>query len=325
MIFTFLGSSAGLPTKQRNVSGLAIRMSNQKLWCLVDCGEGTQHQLLHAPYSLNALAAIFITHMHGDHTFGLPGLLASAAMAGRTEPLTIVGPEQLQSYVKQSLLLTDSHLSYPLIFKQSQSITESMMVAGMKVTPWPLSHRVPCHAWQFTEHALPHQLNQGKLEQEGIAKGPVWGQIQRQTGVIEYQGRQLLCEDYWLTSHQGHSIIVAGDNDQPELLAAAAANSQVLIHEATYSQEIADKVGPAPMHSSARQVATFAQQAGLAHLLLTHFSARYGGAGKMSVQQLAQEAQSVYQGQLALANDLDSYQLKSDGKLHYLPPEGAKS
>lgn len=315
MIFTFLGTSAGLPTKQRNVSGLAIRMSNQKAWCLVDCGEGTQHQLLHVPYSLSAMAAIFITHMHGDHTFGLPGLLASAAMAGRTEPLLLVGPKELQTYVEQSLALTDSHLSYPLVFKSSQAITEPLTIAGMKVMPWALSHRVPCHAWQFTEHALPHQLNQAKLIAQGIAKGPIWGQIQKQTGLIEYQGRQLLCEDYWLTSHQGHSIIVAGDNDQPERLKSAAKQSQVLIHEATYSQAVADKVGPAPMHSSAEKVARFAAQVNLPHLLLTHFSARYGGEGKMSVKQLQQEAQSVYQGDVRLAQDLDTYQLKSDGSL----------
>ena len=83
MEFIFLGTSSGSPTKQRNVSGRALKSSRRKSWCLVDCGEGTQHQLLHTPLALSRLSAIMITHVHGDHCFGLPGLLASAAMAAK--------------------------------------------------------------------------------------------------------------------------------------------------------------------------------------------------------------------------------------------------
>src|SRR5688572_24405843 len=116
MQFTFLGTSAGTPTKSRNVTGLALQHGNGRGWYLIDCGEGTQHQVLRTPYSLQQLRAIFITHVHGDHTYGLPGLLASASMAGRTTPLQIVAPSSIREFVQVTLRATDSTLTYPLDF-----------------------------------------------------------------------------------------------------------------------------------------------------------------------------------------------------------------
>ena len=103
MKLTFLGTSAGLPTRERNVSSLALAMDDNKRWYMVDCGEATQHQLLRCRYTLKHLKAIFITHLHGDHIFGLPGLLSSAAMSGRTELLTICAPSGLESFIQVAL------------------------------------------------------------------------------------------------------------------------------------------------------------------------------------------------------------------------------
>lgn len=104
MEFTFLGTSAGTPTRSRNVTGLALSQSGHNPWYLVDCGEGTQHQLLCTHYSVLQLRAIFITHIHGDHTFGLPGLLTSASMLGRTEPLDIIAAEQVARFARDANL-----------------------------------------------------------------------------------------------------------------------------------------------------------------------------------------------------------------------------
>ncbi|MCE2573550.1 ribonuclease Z [Motilimonas eburnea] len=318
MEFTFLGTSAGTPTKTRNVTALALRLKRSKQWCLIDCGEGTQHQLLHAPYSLAQLGAVFITHVHGDHCFGLVGLLASASMAGRTEPLTIYGPAELSQFIPLTLKLTDTWLSYEITFVDVNQLTEAVQVAGFKVYAWPLNHRVLCHAWQFVEHDIAHQLDTEKLVHEGIARGPIWGQIQRGEQVTLTDGRVLNGRDYWQLAQQPRSIIVAGDNDSPECLSEAAQSANVLIHEATYSQAICDKIGPAPMHSSAAKLAKFAQQAQLDNLVMTHFSARFGGKGAASINVLEQEAKRFYHGRLWLAQDLGHYQLNSAGEVSCL-------
>ena len=100
MNIVFLGTSAGVPTKTRNVTGIAVREERGNGWYLVDCGEGTQHQILHTSLSINALRAIFITHIHGDHCYGLPGILASAAMNGRKAPLKIMAPSGVREWVE---------------------------------------------------------------------------------------------------------------------------------------------------------------------------------------------------------------------------------
>lgn len=319
MKFTFLGTSAGTPTKQRNVSGLAIELERDKSWCLVDCGEGTQQQIVHSPYSTATLAAIFITHVHGDHSFGLPGLLASAGMGGRTAPLKVIAPKPLQEFIEVMLRTTDSYIPYPLEFIATEDLTGPVEVAGFSVEAFALSHRVPCHAWKFTEHNMERKLDIAKLEAEGIERGAAWGLLCKgeTVTVMDALGVERVLEgrDYWLTEHNPRQIIVAGDNDNPQLLAEAAAGVDVLIHEATYTQAVSDKVGPAPMHSSAKQLAVFAEAVQLPNLVMTHFSARYGGSGENSVEQLREEGQQFYHGKLFLAEDFASYRLKRSGEL----------
>ena len=141
--FTFLGTSSGVPTLTRNVSGLAIRNSKNKDWILVDAGEGTQHRIQQAKLSLQNLVAICITHVHGDHCYGLIGLLASAGMNARTAPLTIIAPKEIQQWIEVTAQLTDLHLPYPLNFidvnkaTQIQQITDELSIQAHR-----LSHRV---------------------------------------------------------------------------------------------------------------------------------------------------------------------------------------
>ncbi len=314
MEFTFLGTSAGTPTKLRNVTGLALSPSGSKPWYLVDCGEGTQHQLLHTRYSVMQLRAVFITHIHGDHTFGLPGLLSSASMLGRTQPLDIVAPVQVKRSLTAVLENSDSSLSYPLNFIDSERPGFHWQDECVEVSSVALSHRVPCHAFVFTERNLERQLLRDKLQADGIEPGPSWGELQNHRDVLLEDGRLLKSDDYTWVPRVARRLIVAGDNDTPELLSKASQGSHVLIHEATYTQEVADRVGPWPQHSSARQVACFAQQAHLPNLVLTHFSSRYQSepGGTPHIDQVAAEARQHYQGRLFLARDFDTYRLEKD-------------
>ncbi|SFR75766.1 RNAse Z [Marinobacter daqiaonensis] len=317
MEFTFLGTSAGTPTRARNVTGLALRHGSGRHWYLVDCGEGTQHRLLHTRYSLARLQAIFITHVHGDHTFGLPGLLTSASMNGRTDPLPIIGPPQLKTFIDTSLANSDSTLSFELRFIDSETEDFHWQDRAMDVTGTALSHRVPCQAYTFTERDLERRLLTDRLEADGVGAGPDWGRLQKGEDVVRENGTVLRSEDYTTIDRRPRRLVVAGDNDTPELLAETCHQADALIHEATYTQDVADRVGPWPQHSSAKQVARFAQAAGLPNLVLTHFSARYPARAPSGpvISDIADEAREVYHGTLFLARDLDHYRLNKDHNL----------
>ncbi|MGQ7301856.1 ribonuclease Z [Marinobacter nauticus] len=318
MEFTFLGTSAGTPTRSRNVTGLALCLSGPKPWYLVDCGEGTQHQLMRTRYSVMQLRAIFITHIHGDHIFGLPGLLTSASMLGRTEPLDIIAPPQVRRFIDAVIENSDSSLSYPLNFINSEAPGFYWQDDHLGVTNVALSHRVPCRAYVFTERNLERQLQKEKLVADGIEPGPQWGDLQKGKDVLLDDGRVLRGDDYTHIPRTARKIIVGGDNDTPELLKNACQGTHVLIHEATYTQDVAGRVGPWPQHSSAQQVARFAQATKLPNLVLTHFSSRYQSApgGTPHINQLAAEALQHYTGHLFLARDFDTYRLEKDFQLH---------
>lgn len=312
MELIFLGTSSGTPTKQRNVTGLAV-LAEVGSWYLVDCGEGTQHQLLRTPLSLHGLRAIFITHVHGDHCYGLPGLLASAAMAGRREPLVVVAPDGIEDWLSATRLRTDLYLPFELQFVASESL-ETWRDDAMIVQRTALSHRVPSFAYAFTEARPQQSLDIERLQRDGIPRGPLWGRLQ-QGEQVEHEGRVLRGSDYLRQLHRTRKIVVGGDNDQPALLHAACRDAQVLVHEATYTDDVAAKVGAGVMHSSARMTASAAAAMKVPNLVLTHFSPRYGfdQTQSPSIADLQREAAAVYRGKLFLAEDFARFQLARDG------------
>jgi ribonuclease Z len=320
MEFQFLGTSSGTPSKSRNVSALALRSLGAsraaRPWVLVDCGEGTQHRILRTPWSLHDLAAIFITHMHGDHCYGLPGLLASAGMLNRTAPLTLVGPAPLWPFIQGVMQTTELGLPFAIEFVDVTRLDEADVLPDLLVRATALSHRMASWGYSFTERQVERKLDTAKLEAGGVARGLAWGELQHGREVRLDDGRVLQPGDWLLPGRKPRKLIVGGDNDRPELLIDEARDAEVLIHEATYTEEVLKKVGPGPQHSSARMTALAAAQAGVPNLVLTHFSPRYQeGEGTPSMRDIENEARDVYRGQLMLARDFDRYVLDRQGQL----------
>ncbi|WP_144174022.1 ribonuclease Z [Pseudomonas sp. Kh13] len=315
MDLLFLGTSAGVPTKARNVSATAVIEASGSHWYLVDCGEGTQHRLLHTPLSIRDLRAIFITHVHGDHCFGLPGLLASAGMSGRTQPLDLVLPAALHGWVRQGLLASDTFLPFELRLLAVEDLVE-WRSDTVQVTSVQLSHRVPSVGFVFTERNPEPRLDIPRLEAEGIPRGPLWGDLAK--GLTVQHGGQLLHgSDYLRPSRPPRRVIVCGDNDNPALLADVARGADVLVHEATFTQAVVERTGVSFGHSTAAAVARFAEAAGVRNLVLTHFSARYQNDPGRSpcIDNVREEALAHYNGQLTLAQDLQRYHIGRDGCL----------
>ncbi|RUR34434.1 ribonuclease Z [Vreelandella nanhaiensis] len=312
MNLLFLGTSAGVPTKARNVTGIALRESKGKGWYLIDCGEGTQHQVLRTKLSFTSLKAILITHVHGDHCYGLPGILASAGMNGRKAPLTIVAPTGIKAWLEATYEATQLGLPFVLEFIASDDLP-SVEFENVAVATFALSHRVACYAYTFTEKNVDAALNIEKLTQKGIPRGPLWGQL-KQGLDIEFAGELLKSHEFLIFKNKPRKVVIAGDNDRPELLIEACAGAQVLVHEATYTQEMAQKaieVG----HSYAKLVADFAETVQLPNLVLTHFSPRYqlNPQASPSIEDIRKEAQSAYSGSLYLARDFLEFTLDKSG------------
>ena len=347
---TFLGTSAGVPTKQRNVTALAIECLNphasgsskgnqphsnsqnkkSRPWLLIDCGEGTQQQLLHTKLSLRQLTAICITHVHGDHCYGLPGLLASAAMSGRREPLTLIAPKAISALLDAFILHTELYLPFTLNFvsiedllSQEVNVNKGTVKIDLDnqhqliIEIYPLSHRVPSHGFGITQTISRRTLNTGKLIADGVPASALWGKLQQGENVITEDGQHLHSADYVHDDVQRTKVVIAGDNDTPECLSEAVMDADLLVHEATYTHEVMMAIQARnpdfdPMHSSAHIVGTVAQKMSLKNIILTHFSARYQSfdnpdSETPNMAYIRLDAQSVYQGNIWLAEDFAQY------------------
>ncbi|MEH0712443.1 ribonuclease Z [Vibrio owensii] len=308
----FLGTSSGVPTKSRNVSATALLESKGKGWFLIDCGEATQHQLLHTPLSLNYLQAICITHIHGDHCYGLPGLLASAGMNNRKDPLTIIAPEGIKQWFEATQAFTKLYLPFELHFIEVEQF-DSIEIGQFTITATALSHRVPSFAYCFEESTIRMYPDIDKLEQSNIPRGPIWGELVRGNDV-EYQGQILMSKAFTKLAHLPRKAIICGDNDTPEKLDSLIEGAHLLVHESTYSEAMKERAGEVG-HAYSSQVASYAQTKQVPSLILTHFSPRYqfSPEAEVSIEQIRQEAQTDYSGHLFLAHDLAHYRIDRAG------------
>ena len=313
MEFTFLGTSSGAPTNARNVTGVARSVGGR--WDLFDCGEATQHQLLRTHLSIPKLNRIFISHLHGDHCFGLFGLLGSRSMANTTRPLTIYGPVGLEEMVTVVLRASSTHLQYPL------EIVEVPDTGGLvvdtdreQITAIPLTHRVTSMGWHIVEAERPGKFDPEAATAAGVPAGPLFAQLQRGEAVALDDGTSVHPAAVIGQDRPGRRIFVAGDNADPAALIEQTGPLDLLIHESTYTEAVLANMEHDYGHSTAARVAR-ACDGNVRNLVLTHFSPRFGPPGTASptIDDVRAEAAAHYDGNLALASDFDRYTLSIDG------------
>jgi len=320
MEFTFLGTSSGAPTMDRNVTGLAVRIDGH--WDLFDCGEATQHQLLRTPLSLSKLQRIFISHLHGDHCFGLFGLLGSRSMDGSSTPLTIFGPPGLQTMIETVLAASSTHLTYPTEINEVHPNGGRVIDDdAMTVDAVPLTHRVTSLAWSIRERDRPGKFDVDAARAAGVPEGPLFGRLQRGESVELDDERTIDPVDVTGPSRPGRHIVIAGDNAAPAALFERTEGADVAVHEATYTEPVLETLGDDRGHSTAARVARAAHAHGVDNLILTHFSPRYADHGDgPTIDDVRDEARQHFDGGLHLASDLDRIEIAHDGRsIHPTP------
>lgn len=299
MELIFLGTSAGVPTRTRNVTAILLNLQHPTqsgLW-LFDCGEGTQHQLLHTAFNPGKLDKIFISHLHGDHLFGLPGLLCSRSMSGIIQPLTIYGPHGIREFVETALRISGSWTDYPLEIVEIGA-GEIFDDGLRKVTAYPLEHPLECYGYRIEEHDKPGALNAQALKAAGVPPGPLFQALKAGKTITLEDGRQINGADYLAAPVPGKALAIFGDTGPCNAALDLAKGVDVMVHEATLDITMEAKANSRG-HSSTRQVMTLAREAGVGKLIITHVSSRYDDKG---CQHLLRECRSIFPV-TELAND----------------------
>ncbi|SER15191.1 ribonuclease Z [Gracilibacillus ureilyticus] len=290
MQVVFLGTGAGLPSKSRNVTSVILDLlqENQSMW-MFDCGEATQHQILHTNIKPRKVTKIFITHLHGDHIYGLPGFLSSRSFQGGSDPVTIYGPEGLEQFVRTCLTISQTHLSYSIKFVE---ISDGIIYEDdkFKVIAQSLDHGITSFGYRIVEKDLPGALLVEELKKQNIPPGPIYQQIKNNPTVTLPSGEVIDTSRFIGKSKQGKVVVIFGDTRFKETHYLLAENADLLIHEATFSgsqEELANEY----YHSTTIQAAAIAKNAKAKKLILTHISARFQ---EQDYENLVKEAKSIF-------------------------------
>ncbi|MBI1240526.1 ribonuclease Z [Umezakia ovalisporum] len=292
MQITFLGTSSGVPTRSRNVSSVALRLPQRaELW-LLDCGEGTQHQILRSDLKMSQLSRIFITHLHGDHIFGLMGLLASCGLGGNVQRVDIYGPPGLNEYIQACTRYSHTHFSYPVkvhvvhpgIVYEDDEFTVS---CGL------LHHRITAFGYRVAEKDRPGRFDVEKAKALGIPPGRIYGQLKRGETVTLANGRVINGAELCGPTEIGRKIAYCTDTIYSDGAVELARDTDVLIHEATFAHQDAD-LAFQRLHSTTTMAAQTALAAGVHRLIMTHFSPRYAPGNIIELKDLLFEARAIF-------------------------------
>ncbi len=285
MKIVFLGVGGGMPSQSRALPAVALKLNGQIL--LWDCGEGTQMQLQRARFSLQRITEIFISHLHGDHVLGLPGLLSSMVLLRREKSLAIYGPPGIKAFVESTLELTHVQPEYEITI---QEIKEGVVSRQTNYTMecLPALHSVASFSFILRMTDTLGKFNPTKARELGVPQGPLWKQLQIGKSVKNSSGRTIKPRDVLEPPSKGVSIAYSGDTKPNPKFAKAAQGVTLLIHDATFTTEHEEKANEYG-HSTAAQAAVIAKQAKAQQLALVQISPRFETNEKHE-----QEAQQIF-------------------------------
>ena len=262
----FVGTAASAPSAQRGLPAVLVRRGGDRL--LFDCGEGTQRQLLRST-GLVELEDIFLTHFHADHVLGLPGMLKTFSLRQRERPLTVYGPAGLRSLFA-ALRPIVGRVGFPLELVELDP-NDELERDGYRIAAYATDHGVPALGFAIVEDPRPGVFDPERAKALGITPGPDFGRLQEGETVAGVAPDQVMGEP-----RRGRRVVITGDTAPCEMTRLVAFEADLLVHEATFLDEEADRAAET-RHSTARQAAELAAAADVGMLALTHISPRYGG------------------------------------------------
>ena len=312
MNITFLGTSSGVPTLTRNVSSLALKLSQSSEVWLFDCGEGTQHQIIKSNIKSSQIKKIFITHMHGDHVYGLPGLLATLGLSGNSNGIEIYGPSELRGFINSALNTSYCKLSFPLHFVEVENFASQNKTLfednKIKVNCACLKHRIPAYGYRVSEKDKPGIFDVKKAEAMKIAPGPIYSELQQGKKVQLADGRSFDGKEFCGPPRKGESFVYCTDTVFSEAAVSLSKNADLLVHESTFSQED-ESMAYEKLHSTTIMAAKTALLSNTKKLIITHFSPRYTNKNAITPSDLLKEAQKVFPN-TQLAKDFLTAEIK---------------
>lgn len=283
-----LGSSSAAPTSERNSSAQLLNISERRF--LIDCGEATQIQLRKFNVKFQAIDHIFISHLHGDHFFGLPGLLGSMHLLGRRQQLTIYCPKELKEIIDRINTVSQTRLNYPLkwVFTNNDGLNLIFEDSKVEVYSFPLQHRIYCTGFLFKEKPLPRKIDKYKLDKLDISYADIPA-LKAGQDVLCKNGNLIKNAEATYDPEKERTYAYCSDTVFDVHLPAFINGVDVLYHESTFLDSHAERAGKT-FHSTARQAAQVAKMSGAGQLILGHFSARYS-----DLNEFIREASTVFE------------------------------
>jgi ribonuclease Z len=277
MSLFFAGTAGSVPSARRGLPALLVRRGGDRI--LIDCGEGTQRQLVRS-VGLTDLTDVFLTHMHADHWLGLPGMLKSFELRDRERPLTVHGPPGTTALLER-LRPVYGRPRYGLTIRDLEP-DEPVRRGDLEIVPFAVRHRAASFGYALVEDERPGRFDAELAERLGVTPGPDFGRLQRGETIVGVRPEQVVGEP-----RPGRRVVVTGDTAPTDAVVVAAHRADVLVHEATFAHEEADRAA-LTLHSTARQAAQVAADAEVRLLALTHISSRYSGG------EIRDEARAVF-------------------------------
>jgi ribonuclease Z len=271
----FLGTAGSVPTPKRSLPAIVIQRKDELL--IFDCGEGVQRQMIRAGVGFHRKTKVFVTHLHGDHILGLPGMLQTMSLLDRERKLEIYGPPGIEAFVNAIQQTVQFNLTFPLEILEVKDANIVCEGKEYEVHAVWADHVVPSLAYALIEKPRPGKFNPEKAKALGIPEGPLWSKLQHGSAVKLPNGRVVKSEEVVGPPRPGRKIVYSGDTRPTENVVELAKNADLLIHDGTLDDELTDKAYE-DGHSTASQAAEIAKKAKVEWLILTHISARYKDA-----------------------------------------------